>query len=51
VSLVFEIQYVVVSWRAEYNQPDGMRPGTAGEKIMTEKAWRGVEPLLEQARK
>lgn len=35
-----------VGGRAEYNQPDGIHPNAAGEKIMTENVWRELEPLL-----
>ena len=35
-----------VGGRAEYNQPDGIHPNAAGEKIMTENVWQALEPLL-----
>jgi len=35
-----------VGGRAEYNQPDGIHPNAAGEKIMTENVWQTLEPLL-----
>jgi len=35
-----------VGGRVEYNQPDGIHPNAAGEKIMTENVWRELEPLL-----
>ncbi|MEK7832322.1 MAG: arylesterase, partial [Acidobacteriota bacterium] len=28
------------------NQPDGIHPNAAGEKVMTENVWRALEPLL-----
>src|SRR5215813_10442067 len=30
----------------EMNQPDGIHPNAAGEKVMTENVWRELEPLL-----
>jgi len=30
----------------EMNQPDGIHPNAAGEKVMTENVWRTLEPLL-----
>ncbi len=35
-----------VGGRADYNQPDGIHPNAAGEKIMTETVWKTLEPLL-----
>ena len=35
-----------VGGRIEYNQPDGIHPNAAGEKIMTETVWKMLEPLL-----
>lgn len=35
-----------VGGRAEYNQPDGIHPNAAGEKIMAENVWKTLEPLL-----
>ncbi|HMV48360.1 MAG TPA: arylesterase [Blastocatellia bacterium] len=35
-----------VGGHAEYNQPDGIHPNAAGEKIMTETVWKTLEPLL-----
>jgi acyl-CoA thioesterase I len=36
-----------VAGRREMNQPDGIHPNAAGEKIMTENVWQVVEPLLQ----
>jgi acyl-CoA thioesterase I len=30
----------------QMNQPDGIHPNPAGEKVMTENVWRDLEPLL-----
>jgi acyl-CoA thioesterase-1 len=35
-----------VAGRREMNQPDGIHPNAAGEKVMTENVWRVIEPLL-----
>jgi acyl-CoA thioesterase I len=35
-----------VAGRREMNQPDGIHPNSAGEKLMTENVWRDIEPLL-----
>ncbi|HEY7184364.1 MAG TPA: arylesterase [Blastocatellia bacterium] len=35
-----------VASRREMNQPDGIHPNAAGEKVMTENVWREIEPLL-----
>jgi acyl-CoA thioesterase-1 len=35
-----------VAGRREMNQPDGIHPNVAGEKVMTENVWRTVEPLF-----
>jgi acyl-CoA thioesterase-1 len=35
-----------VAGRREMNQPDGIHPNAAGEKVMTENVWREIEPLL-----
>lgn len=35
-----------VASRREMNQPDGIHPNAAGEKIMTENVWRELQPLL-----
>jgi len=35
-----------VAGNREMNQPDGIHPNVAGEKIMTENVWRELEPLL-----
>jgi acyl-CoA thioesterase-1 len=35
-----------VGGRPEMNQPDGIHPNAAGEKVMTENVWRALEPLL-----
>ena len=37
-----------VAGRREMNQPDGIHPNSAGEKVMTENVWRNIEPLLSQ---
>jgi acyl-CoA thioesterase I len=35
-----------VAGRREMNQPDGIHPNAAGEKVMAENVWRTIEPLL-----
>ncbi|HEV2666269.1 MAG TPA: arylesterase [Blastocatellia bacterium] len=35
-----------VAGNREMNQPDGIHPNAAGEKVMTENVWRELEPLL-----
>jgi acyl-CoA thioesterase I len=35
-----------VAGRREMNQPDGIHPNSAGEKLMTENVWQDIEPLL-----
>jgi acyl-CoA thioesterase I len=35
-----------VAGNREMNQPDGIHPNVAGEKVMTENVWRELEPLL-----
>jgi acyl-CoA thioesterase-1 len=35
-----------VAGHRELNQPDGIHPNAAGEKVMTENVWRELEPLL-----
>src|SRR5262245_22980289 len=35
-----------VAGNREMNQPDGIHPNVAGEKMMTENVWRELEPLL-----
>jgi acyl-CoA thioesterase-1 len=35
-----------VAGHREMNQPDGIHPNAAGEKVMTENVWRELEPLL-----
>ncbi len=35
-----------VAGHREMNQPDGIHPNAAGEKVMTENVWREIEPLL-----
>ncbi len=35
-----------VAGNREMNQPDGIHPNSAGEKVMTENVWRELEPLL-----
>lgn len=35
-----------VAGRRDMNQPDGIHPNAAGEKVMTENVWREIEPLL-----
>lgn len=37
-----------VAGRREMNQPDGIHPNAAGEKVMTENVWREIEPLLQK---
>ena len=32
--------------RPQLNQPDGIHPNYAGERIVTENVWRGLEPVL-----
>lgn len=31
---------------ARYNQPDGIHPNVAGEKIVAANVWRGIEPVI-----
>ena len=35
-----------VAGNREMNQPDGIHPNVAGEKVMTENVWRELEPVL-----
>jgi len=35
-----------VAGRPELNQPDGVHPNYAGERIVTDNVWRALEPLL-----
>ena len=35
-----------VAGESRLNQPDGIHPNYAGERIVTENVWRGLEPLL-----
>lgn len=35
-----------VAGLADMNQPDGIHPNAAGERIMTETIWRALEPML-----
>jgi acyl-CoA thioesterase I len=35
-----------VAGHRDLNQPDGIHPNVAGEKVMTENVWREIEPLL-----
>lgn len=35
-----------IGGQVEFNQPDGIHPNAAGEKIFTETVWRALEPLL-----
>jgi acyl-CoA thioesterase-1 len=37
-----------VASQREMNQPDGIHPNAAGEKVMTENVWRELEPLLQK---
>lgn len=37
-----------VAGRREMNQPDGIHPNAAGEKVMTENVWQEIEPLLQK---
>jgi acyl-CoA thioesterase I len=38
-----------VGGQSGMNQPDGIHPNAAGEKIMTENVWRVLEPVLAEA--
>ncbi|MCA1602720.1 MAG: arylesterase, partial [Acidobacteria bacterium] len=33
---------------SRYNQPDGIHPNAAGEKIVAENVWRSLEPVVSQ---
>jgi acyl-CoA thioesterase-1 len=33
---------------SRYNQPDGIHPNEAGEKIVADNVWRGLEPVIAQ---
>ena len=33
---------------SRYNQPDGIHPNVAGEKIVADNVWRGLEPVISQ---
>ncbi len=35
-----------IGGRPEMNQPDGIHPNAAGEKVLTENVWKTLEPLL-----
>jgi acyl-CoA thioesterase-1 len=35
-----------VAGNREMNQPDGIHPNVAGEKVMTENVWQELEPML-----
>ena len=37
-----------VAGRSQLNQPDGIHPNNAGERVVTETVWRGLEPVLRQ---
>ena len=37
-----------VAGRAELNQPDGIHPNVIGERIVAERLWRSLRPVLEQ---
>jgi acyl-CoA thioesterase I len=39
-----------VAGRRELNQPDGIHPNMAGERIVAENMWRAVQPVLERRR-
>ncbi len=38
-----------VAGRPQLNQPDGIHPNYAGERIVTANVWRGLEPVLREA--
>jgi acyl-CoA thioesterase I len=35
-----------VAGHPSLNQPDGVHPNYAGERLVTETVWKGLEPLL-----
>lgn len=38
-----------VALKKELNQPDGIHPNAAGEKVMTENVYKALKPMLERA--
>ena len=33
---------------SKFNQPDGVHPNAAGERIVADNVWRGLKPIIEQ---